>query len=577
MRSTSTRLWKAALALFFVLPLLAASASAQDRFLANVENAELESFTSHVASSGGQVYKIIELDGTSIVCFSGDRRVKAYARRHKGAVHVANDPHVQWIDPSMKAEPGVAAASFNNPPNSGDDDFFFDLQWGHDAIDAPEAWKKRRGAGVRVAVLDSGIDAEHPDLAPNLNADLSQSFVPGEDWNIQPGFAFNHGTHVAGTIAAADNGYGTIGVAPEVELVTLKVLSEYTGSGDFSWLIEAIVYAADNDVDIANMSLGALFPKAGSSGAAGREIKAILDVVGAYANDHGLLLVAAAGNNGVNVDEGYFYLPSGAKHFLSVSATAPIGWALDPYTNMDIPTSYTNHGANHVDFAGPGGDALYPGEEVCTVAGVEQPCWVFDLVFSTIGEGWGWAGGTSMATPHVAGVAALIKSWKKGASPAQIKGMLKASADKLGDTPRNDTFFGYGRVNAREAVGLWRTKDTGVDALDALVLGEDLPLDEARSFETPSQFAIEQNYPNPFNPTTSINFQLPEQADVHIAVYDMMGRQIDTLVDQNMAAGTYSAEWNGRDASGNAVASGVYLYKIVAGNFSASKVMTLLK
>lgn len=575
MRITSTNWWKAALALFCALPLLAASAFAQENYLAHVEDGNLDNFVSEVSANGGSINKVIKLDGTSVVCFSGDRDVKAYARRIRGAVSVADDPHVQWIDPSMQVEMGVsAAATFGNPPNSGDDDFYFDLQWGHDAIDAPEAWRKRRGAGVTVAVLDSGIDAEHPDLAPNLNAGLSRSFVPGEDWNIQPGFAFNHGTHVAGTIAAADNGFGTIGVAPEVELVALKVLSEFSGSGDFSWMIDAIVYAADNGVDIANLSLGALFPKAGSSGANGKALKEILDAVGAYANDRGLMLIAAAGNNGLNVDNCCIYLPSGSKHFVSVSATAPIGWALDPSTNMDIPTSYTNHGDRHVDFAGPGGDALYAGSEICTIADIANPCWVFDLVFSTIGEGWGWAGGTSMATPHVAGVAALIKSWKQGASPAQIKGMIKASADKLGDTPGDDTFFGKGRVNAREAIGLWRTKENGTDSRDQLALGETEVLNAG---ETPTSFGIDQNYPNPFNPTTDINFHLPQQANVQIAVYDMMGRLVDTLVDQQMGAGSYRATWNGRDAAGNQVASGVYLYKINAGSFVASKVMTLLK
>ncbi len=568
MQRTSTRLWKVALALFFVLPLLAATASAQDNYLAHVEDGELDSFITHLSSNGGSINKVIKLDGTSVVCFSGDRRTKAFARKHKGAAQVADDPHVQWLDPAMQTQMGVEAASFGTPPNSGDDDFFFDLQWGHAAISAPDSWRKRRGAGVTVAVLDSGIDADHPDLAPNLNSDLSKSFVPGEDWDIQPGFAFNHGTHVAGTIAAADNGIGTIGVAPEVELVALKVLSEYSGSGDFSWIIDAIVYAADNGVDIANLSLGAVFPKAGSAGATGKALKEIMEAVGAYAKDRGMLLIAAAGNNGLNIDNCCIALPSGAKHFLSVSATAPIGWALDPYTNMDIPASYTNFGTKHIDFAGPGGDAQYTGSEDCVVGGLDRPCWVFDLVFSTIGEGWGWAGGTSMAAPHVTGVAALLKSWKKGASPASLKNMLKASSDKLGDVPGNDRFFGEGRVNAYEALGLWRTRENGVEEQDVLA---------DFSSETPEQFAISQNYPNPFNPTTEINFQLASSANVHIAVYDMMGRQIDTLVDQNMAAGSYTATWNGRDAGGNQVASGVYLYKIVAGNFVASKVMTLLK
>lgn len=573
MRRTSTKWLRAALALFFVLPLLAATANAQDNFLAHVEDNELDSFITNVSATGGSINRVIQLDGTSVVCFSGDRNVKAFARQHKGAASVANDPHMQWLDPSAKTELGVAA-TFENPPNSGDDDFFFDLQWGHDAINAPEAWRKKRGAGVRVAVLDSGIDAEHGDLAPNLNSALSKSFVPNEDWNIQPGFAFNHGTHVAGTIAAADNGLGTIGVAPEVELVALKVLSEFTGSGDFSWLIEGIVYAADNDVDIANMSLGGLFPKAGSAGADGKALKDILDAVGAYANERGLMLIASAGNSGLNLDDCCIHLPSSSKHFISVSATTPVGWALNSATDMDIPASYSNYGRKNVDFAGPGGDALYAGEEDCVVGGLDRPCWVFDLVFSTIGEGWGWSAGTSMAAPHVTGVAALIKSWKKGATPVQIKNMLKASANKLGDSPGSDIFYGRGRVDAQQALGLWRTKEDGALAQDQLLINNDV---QPVASETPQQFAIDQNYPNPFNPTTDINFHLATQADVHVTVYDMMGREVNTLVDQNMAAGSYTATWNGRDAGGNQVASGIYLYKIVAGNFVASKVMTLLK
>ncbi len=133
-----------------------------------------------------------------------------------------------------------------------------------DAIDAPEAWNTgQTGEGVRVAVLDSGIDGTHSDLAPNLNTDLSESFVPGEDWQVQPGFYFNHGTHVAGTIAAADNQRGVIGVAPNAEIVAVKVLSEFTGSGAFSWINAGIVYAALIDADVINMSLGATLNKNG--------------------------------------------------------------------------------------------------------------------------------------------------------------------------------------------------------------------------------------------------------------------------------------------------------------------------
>ena len=133
-----------------------------------------------------------------------------------------------------------------------------------DAINAPEAWNLGfTGEGARVFILDSGIDAEHPDLAPNLNISLCTSFVTGESYNVRDGLYFNHGTHVAGIVAAANNSLGVIGVAPDAEIVAVKVMSEYTGKGYFSWINAGIVYAANNDADVINMSLGATFNRNG--------------------------------------------------------------------------------------------------------------------------------------------------------------------------------------------------------------------------------------------------------------------------------------------------------------------------
>lgn len=569
MKKRFTRWLGVALLSMFVLPLMASTGFAQQSFIFRTQGGDVEVVKQRIAEFGGAVTRVINLDGQSLICADGPERMKAEVRRLNGVLGAANDFEFQGIDPSMTTELGVEGSSFTNPPNSGDDDFFFDLQWGHDAVNAPEAWRKRRGAGVVVAILDSGIDADHGDLAPNLNTDLSMSFVPGEDYDVQPGFYFNHGTHVAGTIGAADNGFGTIGVAPEAELVALKVLSEFTGSGDFGWLMDAIVYAADNGVDIANMSLGALFPMAGQIGSQANELKDMLEAVGAYANSKGLMLIASAGNEATNLDAGFLHLPSDARYFVSVSASAPIGWATDPYNaNFFNLAGYSNYGSNSIDFAAPGGDVQYPGEENCIVGGLDRPCWVFDLVFSTISEGWGWSGGTSMAAPHVTGVAALYKSWKKNASPDQIRNALKASAYKIGDNPGDDEAFGKGHVNGENVLRIGRGHEAGDLVTDALTLD---------SSETPEAFQLSQNYPNPFNPTTNINFQLAEQADVHVAVYDLMGRQIATLVNQELAAGSYETSWNGQDASGNLVASGVYMYKITAGSFVSSKVMTLLK
>jgi len=406
-----------------------------------------------IEAMGGTVTRTIDKIGIVVVSSSNPAFPSRVAHL-RGVDAIAPNVKVQAIDP---VEPvALTAAEYGNPPNSGDDDFFFDLQWGHDAVDAVEAWDTRgRGAGVRVAVLDDGIDSDHPDLAPNLNVDICTSFVPGETFEYienYPGDPFSHGTHVAGTIAAADNGYGTIGIAPEAEIFMVKVLSSLTGSGDFDWLLEGIVYAADHGADVINMSLGAAIDES--------EIETMddaLDVAalvtglnraGRYANMHGATLIAAAGNDGESLDGTIHHLPSDIPRFLSISATAPIGWAADPSTDLDVPTFYTNYG-HTVHNAAPGGNVEYSGTEDCTIAGLTRPCWVFDLVFSTGSNGsWYWAGGTSMAAPHASGVAAILIGANGGdMNPGLVKLALKRTSDDLGD-PGKDVFFGWGRVNA---------------------------------------------------------------------------------------------------------------------------------
>ncbi|MEZ5199708.1 MAG: S8 family serine peptidase [Bacteroidales bacterium] len=311
------------------------------------------------------------------------------------------------------------------------------------------------GEGVRVFILDSGIDAEHPDLAPNLNTSLSTSFVPGEDYNVQPGAFFNHGSHVAGIIAAADGGGKVIGVAPKAEIVAVKVLSEYTGSGDFSWLMQALVYAADNDADVINMSLGAIFYRNGfyydEFGELQKdptnEIQALIVALQRavdYAYKKGVVIVASAGNDGVNLDGlgSVITIPAEMNNIITVSASAPHGWAYDTSVNLDEIASYSNTGRSLVDIAGPGGDfTLYP-----------DPNYKYDMVLSTGSEAYYFAAGTSMASPHVAGVAALIIAKNAGnITNHEVEKQLIKTADKL-DGNGKSVSFGKGRVNAYRAV-----------------------------------------------------------------------------------------------------------------------------
>jgi lantibiotic leader peptide-processing serine protease len=395
----------------------------------------------------------------------------AKAAKISGIKSVIQDFTVQWYDPSK--ERNVVSEDYGNPPASGDNDRFFDLQWGHDAIDAPEAWNAGyRGKGASVAVLDGGFDLDHPDLAPNIDLAASANFVPGEALQYGPANTFSHGTHVAGTVAAADNGFGIIGVAPEARLILVKVLRD-AGSGSFSWLLSGIVHATNQGADVINMSLGAAIPRNGkflddngtpddptddfivSDTKAVQELIVAISRVTTYAYQQGVTLISSAGNeaNDGDKDKSLVHIPSDAPNVISISATAPRGWAVNPFTaNLDFPASYTNFGTSVIDLAAPGGDAVYPGNEIVTIGGIRQFAYVFDLVFSTGNNGWYWSAGTSMASPHAAGVAALIIGKNGGnIKPSQVETILRASADDLGK-PGKDAYYGHGRVNAYRAV-----------------------------------------------------------------------------------------------------------------------------
>jgi subtilisin family serine protease len=360
----------------------------------------------------------------------------------------AGDVVVQWQPPNF-AEEAIT-------PN---DEAFFPLQWNMQAIDAPAAWATGcTGAGVRVAINDGGIYSLHADLAPNLDTACSVSFVPGQPFNNDVG-TFWHGTHVAGIVAAADNGFGVIGVAPEATLIGVKVL--HNGSGSFGAVIGGILYAADPaafglpqcaPADIINMSLGAIFPKSATGG--GQLVGAVAKAVN-FATSKGTLVVSAAGNNGIDLRDfpSFTEVPADSGSGLAVSATGPVGFALGA-TNFDRPASYSNFGDGMIWVAGPGGDFVLPGSDVCAVGPIVNFCWVFDLVLSDCRGSsapptfsFCFAAGTSMATPAVSGVAALIKSSHPGISLGALKAKLAQTATDAGPVG-HDAFYGHGFVNA---------------------------------------------------------------------------------------------------------------------------------
>ena len=456
-----------------------------------------------VQKAGGTLTAVIGQVGVAVAT-SDDPGFAGRAAKIRGVFGVEPDIEVQWVDP-RETTVGEEVVEDVPPPEAqasfGAGEGFRLIQWAPDAVSGPAAWDAgATGAGARVAILDGGIHSTHIDIAPNLDVARSRSFVPGATPGTFVPFnsdlrrnaagaciltdTFWHGTHVAGIVAAPANNLGTVGIAPNATIIGVKVL--HCGSGAFSWIINGIVYAATPiadggaGADIINMSLGASFERQARdtlgrlfrdpeghpiNTAPGRA--ALLHAIGkatTYAYQQGATVIAALGNEAVNFDQtnDFVFVPAMSPHVIAVSATGPVGWALGA-TNVDRPASYTNFGQSAVTFAGPGGDAVLPGSALCSKprvgpgAPVVQPCWVFDLVFAPVrGSGaatgtYSWASGTSMATPAVSGVAALIIGRFGRIGPAQVEARLRASADDLGK-PGNDDFYGRGRVNALRAI-----------------------------------------------------------------------------------------------------------------------------
>lgn len=253
-----------------------------------------------------------------------------------------------------------------------------------------------KGAGVKVAVLDTGIDSSHQDL----NVAGGASFIANEPNPFADGNS--HGTHVAGTVAALNNTVGVLGVAPDVSLYAVKVLDS-AGSGSYSGIAQGIEWAIDNGMDVINMSLG------GSSGSTA--LKQAVD----NAYNSGVVVIAAAGNSGSKGKRNTIGYP--AKY-----ASAIAVGAVDSNNNR---ASFSSVGSE-LEVMAPGVNIL-----------------------STVpGNGYDSYNGTSMASPHVAGAAALILSKNPNLSNVQVRDRLRNTATNLGDP----FYYGAGLINVEAAV-----------------------------------------------------------------------------------------------------------------------------
>jgi subtilisin family serine protease len=331
------------------------------------------------------------------------------------------------------ASPNYYRFALATTPN----DSMFGLQWGLAKINCPDAWDRTKGSSsVKVAVIDSGVDLDHPELQPLLlpGRDLVDlvGVAPKPGWHFEGDFLtrdntpqdeVGHGTHVAGTIAAvSDNGTGVAGVTWHCRLLPVKVLTRMvrnsdgavTGVGTAVDIAAGIRWAADNGAHILNLSLGGY-----------NDTFVERDAV-AYAVSKGCLVVAAMGNDNVST-------PSYPAAYPDVVAVG----AVNQSESRAAPANTGGWGSNtgsHIDVMGPG-------------VGIRSTDW--DNTYSN-------KSGTSMATPHVSGVAALVKSCKMSLTAAQIADTLRNTAKTLKDDasdPVPNDRYGHGLVDAKAALG----------------------------------------------------------------------------------------------------------------------------
>lgn len=345
---------------------------------------------------------------------------------------MSKNPDVEYVEPNYLFH-------ITTEPN----DFYFEYQYGllnrgtrvapidvpgaptgtSDAdIKAVPAWEETKGLDtVTIAILDSGVDLQHPDIDDKI-ASSGKDYVNGDD---EADDDHGHGTFVAGIAAAeTDNGLGVAGVAWNCKILPIKVFDEF-GETDAAYITEAIIWAVDQGADVINMSFGG---RIGFGQNISQTIEDSLEYAYNFDNGEGMgkgvVLVAASGNEG---EEGVQY-PASSELVLAVAAT----------DSQDQLTDFSSFG-DEVDVAAPG-------EWIWSIFPVDLTPPGYDY--------YGWGDGTSLSTPFVSGLAALIKSIKPWLTVEEIMNVIRYTADDVNsdEHPGKDIYLGFGRINMEKAL-----------------------------------------------------------------------------------------------------------------------------
>jgi subtilisin family serine protease len=361
------------------------------------------------AGATSQVDRTLAAAGVDAAIATRLEDPNAFVLRLNGAPNAVAGAQEAAALEALRARPEVRAADLNylRTIHATPNDPGYPNQWAYRHIAAPAAWNTTQALGVTVAVLDTGLDLGHPDFNGHI--------APGYDYvnnDADPRDDNGHGTHVAGTIGAAtNNGVGVAGMSWVARVMPVKVADAQGRVNSADW-INGLVYARTHGARVVNMSFG-------GPGSSGVEQQTINDTWNA-----GLVIVASAGNSAQEGNPVNY--PASYDNVISVGATSA----------ADRRASYSEFN-NRVDVVAPGGDG--------NNATLDQ--WIL----STVPNGYGLASGTSQASPHVAGLAALMFSTSNVWTNATLVQAILSTATDLGPGGRDDE-YGYGLINAERAV-----------------------------------------------------------------------------------------------------------------------------